>query len=117
MKRSSGLECHVWLRERESGRGFGFVTFRDDQVMRDAIEGMNGQSLNGHNISVNQAQNRGSSGGGGYRSGGGGGYGSGGGGYGSGGGGYSRGGDRGGYGDGGSHYSRGGGSSNCNWRN
>ncbi|XP_042486939.1 glycine-rich RNA-binding protein-like [Macadamia integrifolia] len=86
--------------------------------MREAIEGMNGQSLDSHNINVNQAQNRGSSGGGALCSGGGGRYG--GGGDGSSGGGYNRGGgcgyshsggsgynhcgDRGGYGDGGSRY-------------
>jgi hypothetical protein len=38
--------------------------------MRDAIEGMNGHSLDGRNISVNEAQSRGNGGGGG----GGGGY-------------------------------------------
>ncbi|KAL9673131.1 hypothetical protein QQ045_029384 [Rhodiola kirilowii] len=124
------------INDRETGRsrGFGFVTFANEQSMRDAIEGMNGQSLDGRNITVNEAQSRGSGGGGGgggYRGGGGGGgggygggrregggggaYGGGGGGYGGGGGGY--GGDRG-YGDGGSRYSSGGGGggSDGNWR-
>ncbi|CAL1353493.1 unnamed protein product [Linum trigynum] len=131
------------INDRETGRsrGFGFVTFRDQQAMKDAIEGMNGQNLDGRNITVNEAQSRsGSGGGGGYRSGGprrdgggGGGYnrgyGNGGGGYGGGGGGYGGGGygggrDRGyggggygGGGDGGSRYSsRGGGASDGNWR-
>ncbi|CAI0377456.1 unnamed protein product [Linum tenue] len=133
------------INDRETGRsrGFGFVTFRDQQAMKDAIEGMNGQNLDGRNITVNEAQSRSGSGGGGggYRSGGprrdggggGGGYnrgyGNGGGGYGGGGGGYGGGGygggrDRGyggggygGGGDGGSRYSsRGGGASDGNWR-
>ncbi|KAK4258642.1 hypothetical protein QN277_005072 [Acacia crassicarpa] len=84
------------INDRETGRsrGFGFVTFANEQAMRDAIEGMNGQDLDGRNITVNEAQNRGRGGGGGGYGGGGGG-----GGYGGGGGGYSRGG--GGYGGGG----------------
>ncbi|KAK8498149.1 hypothetical protein V6N13_030016 [Hibiscus sabdariffa] len=119
------------INDRETGRsrGFGFVTFRDEKSMRDAIEGMNGQNLDGRNITVNEAQSRGGGGGGGGRGGGyggGGGYnrsGGGGGGYGrreggyGNGGGYGGGGRRdGGYGDGGSRYSRGGGDSDGNWR-
>ncbi|KAL7601343.1 glycine-rich RNA-binding protein 2 [Lactuca sativa] len=117
------------INDRETGRsrGFGFVTFKEEQALRDAIEGMNGQSLDGRNITVNEAQSRsgGGGGGGGFRSGGGGGrreggYG-GGGGYGGrreGGGGYGGGRDRGyGGGDGGARYSRGGGDSEGNWRN
>ncbi|KAG2672065.1 hypothetical protein I3843_13G021200 [Carya illinoinensis] len=103
------------INDRETGRsrGFGFVTFSNEQSMRDAIEGMNGQDLDGRNITVNEAQSRGGGGGGYSRGGGGGGYGGGGGGYGGGGGGYSGGG--GGYGggggrrEGGGGYSRGGG--------
>lgn len=52
--------------------------------MNDAIEGMNGQDLDGRNITVNEAQSRGGGGGGGGRREGGGGYGGGGGGYGGG---------------------------------
>ncbi|CAN6450586.1 unnamed protein product [Victoria cruziana] len=133
------------ISDRETGRsrGFGFVTFREEQAMRDAIEGMNGKELHGRNITVNEAQPRGGNGGGGgggggFRggNGGGGGYGrrnGGNGGYGGGygGGGYgggSRRSDGGGYGsrggggryggsDGGDRYSRGGGASEGNWRN
>ncbi len=119
------------INDRETGRsrGFGFVTFSNEQAMRDAIEGMNGQNLDGRNITVNEAQSRGSGGnggGGGYRGGGGGyggggrregGYSRGGGSYGGGGGGYGGSRDRG-YGDGGSRYSRGGGgASEGSWRN
>ncbi|KAJ0680645.1 hypothetical protein HanPI659440_Chr16g0626551 [Helianthus annuus] len=67
--------------------------------MRDAIEAVNGQSLNDRNITVNEAQSRGSSGGGGRHDGGG--YGDGGGGYGGGGGYSRRDGGGGGYGGGG----------------
>ncbi|XVE66971.1 hypothetical protein DITRI_Ditri08aG0122600 [Diplodiscus trichospermus] len=124
------------INDRETGRsrGFGFVTFRDEKAMRDAIEGMNGQNLDGRNITVNEAQSRRSSGGGGgggyggnggYNRSGGGGYGGrreggyGGGrregGYGNGGG-YGGGRREGGYGDGGPRYSRGGGASDGSWR-
>ncbi|KAK4437763.1 Glycine-rich RNA-binding protein GRP1A [Sesamum alatum] len=126
------------INDRETGRsrGFGFVTFRDEQSMRDAIEAMNGQDLDGRSITVNEAQSRGGGGGGGggfrgpRRDGGfGGGYGRREGGYGSGSvgsfgrrdGGYGGreggfGGGRGGGGYGGERgYSRGG--SNGNWRN
>ncbi|KAF8009507.1 hypothetical protein BT93_J0493 [Corymbia citriodora subsp. variegata] len=119
------------INDRETGRsrGFGFVTFGNEKAMRDAIEGMNGQNLDGRNITVNEAQSR--SGGGGFSRGGGGGYGGGrreggggggynrgSGGYGGGGGGYGGSRDRGdgGYG-GGSRYSRGGGDSGGDWRN
>ncbi|TXG67576.1 hypothetical protein EZV62_008851 [Acer yangbiense] len=65
------LESQI-INDRETGRsrGFKFVTFRDEKAMRDAIEGMNGQNLDGRNITVNEAQSRGSrnsgGGGGGY---------------------------------------------------
>ncbi|KAG6556368.1 hypothetical protein Mapa_002311 [Marchantia paleacea] len=76
------------ISDRETGRsrGFGFVTFAQEQSMKDAIEAMNGKELDGRNITVNQAQSQSKSGGGGGR--GGGGYGGGGGGRPYGGGGY-----------------------------
>ncbi|XP_072957213.1 glycine-rich RNA-binding protein GRP2A-like [Typha angustifolia] len=111
------------INDRETGRsrGFGFVTFANEQAMRDAIEGMNGKNLDGRSITVNEAQSRGGGGGGGggFRREGGGGYGGGyGGGRREGGGrdrGYGGGGGGGGGYDGGSRYSKG--TSDGNWRN
>jgi RNA recognition motif-containing protein len=119
------------MMDRETGRskGFGFVEMGSDAEAQSAINGMNGQSLEGRPIVVNEARPRedrpggfggrgggggGYGGGGSYGGGGGGGYGGGGGGggrspYGSGG----RGGGGGGYGGrgggGGGGYGGGGG--------
>lgn len=84
--------------DRETGRsrGFGFVTMTDDGAAQTAIRAMNGYSLEGRNLVVNEARDQGGGGGGGFRRGGGGG-GGGRGGFGGGGGGYG-GGGRGGYG-------------------
>ncbi|MBC7172179.1 MAG: RNA-binding protein [Polyangiaceae bacterium] len=91
------------ITDRETGRsrGFGFVTFQQAGDAEQAVSSMNGATLDGRTISVNEAQERtrGGGGGGGGFGGGGGGYGGGGGGYGGGGGGYGGGG--GGYGGGG----------------
>ena len=105
------------MMERDTGRskGFGFVEMGNDAEAQAAIAGMNGQSLGGRAITVNEARpmearpprtggfgggggGYGGGGGGGDRSGGGGGYG-GGGGRSGGGGGYGGGGGggRGGY--------------------
>jgi RNA recognition motif-containing protein len=87
------------MMERDTGRskGFGFVEMGNDAEAQAAIAGMNGQSLGGRSITVNEARpmearpprsggfGGGGGGGGGY--GGGGGDRSGGGGYGGGGGG------------------------------
>ncbi|MDX2436769.1 MAG: RNA-binding protein [Acidobacteriota bacterium] len=60
--------------DRDSGRsrGFGFVTFNDDEAADKAIAAMNGFQLDGRPIRVDVAQDRRSGGGGG--GGGGGGY-------------------------------------------
>ena len=87
------------MMERDTGRskGFGFVEMGSDAEAQAAINGMNGQSLGGRSVVVNEARPMearpprsfgGGGGGGGYGGGGGGGGGrSGGGGYGGGGGG------------------------------
>ena len=127
------------MMDRETGRskGFGFVEMGSDAEALAAIDGMNGQQMDGRALVVNEARPReerpggfgggggsrggfGGGGGGGYgggggggggagRSGGGGFGGSGGGGYGGGGGGGRSGGGGGGYGGGGGGRSGGGG--------
>ena len=121
------------MMDRDTGRskGFGFVEMGSDAEAQSAINGMNGQALEGRAIVVNEARPReerpgGFGGGGGSRGGyggggggggsggggGGGGYGGGGGGrspYGSGGGGGGGGGGRSPYGGGGGGRSGGGG--------
>ncbi len=96
------------MMDRDTGRskGFGFVEMGSDAEAQAAINGMNGQALEGRAVVVNEARPRedrgfgGGGGGGGGRGGyGGGGGGGGRGGYGGGGGG--GGGGRGGYGGGG----------------
>jgi RNA recognition motif-containing protein len=113
------------MMDRDTGRskGFGFVEMGSDAEAQSAINGMNGQSLDGRAIVVNEARPReerpggfgggrpggGGGFGGGGRSGGGGFGGGGGGGYGGGGGGGRSGGGGGGYGGGGGGRSGGGG--------
>ena len=111
------------MMERDTGRskGFGFVEMGSDAEAQSAISGMNGQSLGGRSLVVNEARPMEArpprtggggfgggrrEGGGGYGGGGGGGYGGGGGGEGGfrspyGGGGRREGGGGGGYGGGG----------------
>ena len=82
------LEVNL-ITDRETGRarGFGFVTMSSDEEAQAAVEGMDGQELDGRQISVNIAKPREErSGGGGGRGGYGGGGGGGRGGYGGGGG-------------------------------
>jgi hypothetical protein len=97
------------MMERDTGRskGFGFVEMGSDAEAQAAINGMNGQSLGGRSVVVNESRPMEArpprsfgGGGGGYGGGGGGGGRSGGGGYGGGGGG-SDGGFRSPYGGGG----------------
>ena len=106
------------MMDRETGRskGFGFVEMGSDAEAQAAINGMNGQALEGRAVVVNEARPReerpgGFGGGGGRSGGGGGGYGGGGGGggYGGGGGGGGRSPYGGGGGGGRSPYGGGGG--------
>ncbi len=101
-------DAHVVM-DRETGRsrGFGFIEMGDDEG-RAAIEGLNGQDMDGRPLRVNEAQPREQRGGGG---GGGGGWGGGGGGgrSGGGGGGRSGGSSGGGWGGGGGGGRSGGG--------
>jgi hypothetical protein len=114
------------MMDRETGRskGFGFVEMGTDAEAQAAINGMNGQPVDGRAVVVNEARPReerpggfggggggrsGGGGGGGYGGGGGGGYGGGGGGGAGGGGGRSPYGGGGGGGGGRSPYGGGGG--------
>jgi RNA recognition motif-containing protein len=70
------------ITDRDTGRsrGFGFVTFTEADDANRAIAEMNGKALDGRNIAVNEAHDRGDrrgGGGGGRRGGGGGGRGGG----------------------------------------
>ncbi|XP_078527102.1 RNA-binding protein 3-like [Lissotriton helveticus] len=71
-------DCVV-VKDRETGRsrGFGFVTYRNADDAKEALQGMNGESLDGRQIRVDLAgksSGGGRGGGGGYRGGSGGGY-------------------------------------------
>ena len=60
------------ITDRDTGRsrGFGFVSFSDDQAASAAINEMNGTDLDGRTIKVNEAEDKGPRGGGGGRPGG-----------------------------------------------
>ncbi|MCZ8132110.1 MAG: RNA-binding protein [Steroidobacteraceae bacterium] len=94
------VESVSLINDRETGRprGFGFVQMSSSDAAK-AIQSLNGFSMGGRPLRVNEAQERerGGGGGGGRGFGGGGGRG----GYGGGGGGYGGGGGGGGYGGGG----------------
>ncbi|HXV75289.1 MAG TPA: RNA-binding protein [Candidatus Polarisedimenticolaceae bacterium] len=57
------------INDRDTGRprGFGFVEMGSDEEAQDAIRELNGHSLNGRPLTVNEARERGSGGGGGRR--------------------------------------------------
>ncbi len=96
------IEARI-ITDRETGRsrGFGFVTMANNDGAQNAIRALNGSSLEGRALVVNEAREQ-HGGGGGFRRSGAGGYGGGGGGgYGGGGGGGYGGGGGGGYGGGG----------------
>jgi RNA recognition motif-containing protein len=64
----------VVIRDKMTGesRGFGFVELTDEEDMQRAIQGLNGQSLEGRRLTVNEARPpRTGSGGGPHRGGGG----------------------------------------------
>jgi RNA recognition motif-containing protein len=108
------IEARI-ITDRETGRsrGFGFVTMANNDGAQNAIRALNGHSLEGRALVVNEAreQQGGGGGGGGFRRSGSGGYGGGGGGgSGGGGGGYGGGGGGGGgYGGGAGNGGGGGG--------
>ena len=54
------------ITERDSGRsrGFGFVTFSEDENAKSAISKMDGTNLDGKTIKVNEAQEKSPRGGG-----------------------------------------------------
>ncbi|XP_069743988.1 cold-inducible RNA-binding protein B-like [Narcine bancroftii] len=56
-------------RDTQVSRGFGFITFENPGDARDAMEAMNGKSLDGRQIRVDHAEKK-SGGGGGYGGGG-----------------------------------------------
>jgi RNA recognition motif-containing protein len=57
------------ITDRDSGRarGFGFVEMSAQEAATAAIEGLNGQELNGRTLNVNEARPRSDSRGGGNR--------------------------------------------------
>ncbi len=59
------------ITDRDTGRsrGFGFVSYTDASAARTAMEEMNGAELDGRNLRVNEAQDRGGGGGRGGRGG------------------------------------------------
>lgn len=52
------IEESIVISDKFSGRskGFGFVTFKDDESAKKAIAGMNDKEVEGRNIKVNEAK-------------------------------------------------------------
>ena len=52
------IEEAVVIKDRMSGRskGFGFVTFKDDESAQKAISGVNDKEVDGRSIKVNEAR-------------------------------------------------------------
>lgn len=65
------IEEAVVVTERDTGRsrGFGFVTFKEEEAATEAIRSMNGAELDGRPIRVDNANDRPARGGGGDRGG------------------------------------------------
>ncbi len=59
-ERFGGVDEAKVIMDRESGRsrGFGFVTFGDDASALNAMTAMDGTSLDGRQIKVNEAQEK-----------------------------------------------------------
>ncbi|KAF7350443.1 Glycine-rich RNA-binding protein 4, mitochondrial [Mycena venus] len=62
----SVTDC-ICMKDRDTGRmrGFGFITFSNEQEAQNAINAMNEQELDGRRLRVNLAEKK-SGGGGGY---------------------------------------------------
>ena len=81
---SGTVDSATVITDRDTGqsKGFGFVEMATDAEAQAATQAMNGQTLDGRQIKVNEAKPKGSGGGGGGARGNGGAFGGGGGGYG-----------------------------------
>ncbi|HYG83632.1 MAG TPA: RNA-binding protein [Verrucomicrobiae bacterium] len=54
------IEEAIVVQDRDSGRsrGYGFVTFKNDEDGKKAVDQLNGSELDGRNINVNEARPR-----------------------------------------------------------
>lgn len=52
------IEDAVVIADRHSGRskGFGFVTFKEEESMKKAISEMNGKEIEGRELQINEAK-------------------------------------------------------------
>ena len=74
--RSGSVESVSIMRDQATGRarGFGFVEMSTDEEAQTAITALNGTSVGGRNLTVNEARPKAARGGGGFGGGGGGGH-------------------------------------------